>query len=144
MARNIIIPRTILNAVEEHAEDMYPEECCGFIFGATRTENVVVDEVHRVQNRKEENRARRFLITPEQFMRAEEFADSEEKELLGIYHSHPDHPAEPSRFDLEHALPGFVYLITNVDKGKSRRSRWWELASDRSSFSETQVAVVAT
>lgn len=144
MPRNIIIPRTILNAVEEHAEDMYPEECCGFIFGATRTENVVVDEVHRVQNRKEENRARRFLITPEQFMRAEEFADSEEKELLGIYHSHPDHPAEPSRFDLEHALPGFVYLITNVDKGKSRHSRWWELASDRSSFSETQVAVVAT
>ncbi|MCH7878415.1 MAG: M67 family metallopeptidase [candidate division Zixibacteria bacterium] len=144
MPRNIIIPRTVLNAVEEHAEDMYPEECCGFIFGKSRIESIVVDEVHRVQNHRDENRTRRFLITPEQFMRAEEFADSEEKKLLGVYHSHPDHPATPSRYDLDHALPDFVYLITSVEKGKAKICRWWELTSDRCFFSETEVAIVTT
>ena len=77
-------------------------------------------------------------------MCAEEFADSEEKELLGVYHSHPDHPATPSRYDLDYALPDFVYLIISVEKGKAKICRWWELTSDRCFFSETQLAIVTT
>ena len=144
MPGNIIISRTVLNAVKEHAQQVYPEECCGFIFGRRRIKDVVVDEVYAVQNHKSENRCRRFLITPEQYMHAEDFADSEGKELLGVYHSHPDHPAVPSRYDLDHALPGFVYLITSVEKGKAKVCRWWELTSDRSSFNESQVTVLKT
>lgn len=137
--QEIKINRALLRNAERHARSTYPEECCGFLFGkiTNGTSEVILTE--RVNNRKAENRQRRYLITPEQFMEAEEIADRTGYELIGVYHSHPDHSAIPSQFDLDHALPGFLYLITSVRRKTETDSRLWELLPDRGAFKELKI-----
>lgn len=139
MTQKIKVNRNLLREAERHARATYPEECCGFLFG--RRNNGVTDVIlaERVNNLKAENRQRRYLITPERFMEAEESADRTGNELIGVYHSHPDHPAIPSQFDLDHALPEFLYLITSVSGKTETDSRWWELSPDRGAFKEIKI-----
>jgi proteasome lid subunit RPN8/RPN11 len=74
---------------------------------------------------------------------AEETAEQDGLTILGIYHSHPDHPARPSAFDLERALPFYTYLITEVRSAAAVENRAWRLAEDRGSFEEESLTVVA-
>ena len=139
MTHKITINRDLLRNAERHARATYPEECCGFLFGKRNNGSSEVILTERVNNLKAENRQRRYLITPEQFMEAEGTADRTGYELIGVYHSHPDHPAIPSQFDLDHALPGFLYLITSVRRKTETDSRWWELLPDRGAFQELNI-----
>lgn len=130
----------ILDEIRAHGEATYPEECCGFLLGHPTEDTNVVVALHRAENQREENRERRFLITPADYLAASRRADDRGLEIVGFYHSHPDHPARPSQTDLEEAtFPGFTYVIVSVREGRSQEMTAWSLASDRSSFIEEPI-----
>jgi proteasome lid subunit RPN8/RPN11 len=89
-----------------------------------------------------ESRNRRYAIDPTEMMEAEEEAEDLGVDIVGIFHSHPDHPPRPSEFDLAWAMPWYSYIITSVSEGKAIESRSWRLADDRSSFVEEQLVEV--
>lgn len=120
----------------------YPEECCGVIVGRSDRDVKTVCDVFEIKNAKGENRERRFLITPDEYRRAENQARSQGLDILGFYHSHPDHPARPSQFDLEHALPVLSSIIVTVENGLSADVRSWVLRDDRSGYTEEVVEVL--
>ena len=76
----------------------------------------------------------RYLIAPEDLQSVETEIREADLEVLGFYHSHPDHPAAPSSFDAEHAWPWYSYLIVRVDRGRAVEATSWQLAGDRSAM----------
>lgn len=136
----IQLNHTALHKAKLHAMQTYPEECCGIILGTDINGARIVCDVLGMQNTKDDERTRRYLIGPDDYKRAEEFAAKECVQILGLYHSHPDHPAVPSQFDLDHALPWFSYLIVSVEKGVPCAARSWLLRHDRSGFDEETIA----
>ena len=132
-----------LEMVKLHASKSYPEECCGFLVGTAAGREKEVLELLEIENWSEENRNRRFMIRPDDYRDAESFAKKKGLDLLGLYHSHPDHPARPSQFDLEHALPWWSYLIISVEHGNPSNMASWLLDEDRSRFEEESVLVEA-
>jgi proteasome lid subunit RPN8/RPN11 len=129
--------------LRQDAAEAYPEEACGFLFGKTDANQVIIEEAIMVRNQAGENRERRFAIRPEDYRAAERYADQNGLNLVGIYHSHPDHPAEPSEHDRRQALPGLSYLIVSVRQGRPRELRSWTLNADRL-FDEEAFRAVAT
>ena len=117
-------------AIRRHGEETYPHECCGALVGSGNR----VDHAVALPNTTEEGPRRRFLVRPSDYRLAEARATELGGELLGFYHSHPDHPARPSQFDLDHAWPTFAYIIVAVASGASRQMTVWFLKEDRSSF----------
>ena len=109
------------------AEKSFPDECCGFVFGAEKEGVRQVEAVLVVDNAKEGDKRRRFRITPKDYLRAEAFAETGGLQLLGIYHSHPDHPPIPSEHDRVAAQPYFSYLILSVRAGRFEQLRSWIL-----------------
>ena len=136
------INHTALHKVKLHAMQTYPEECCGMMLGHETAATLQVCEVLELRNTKDEDRARRYLITPEDYKHAEEHATKEGLQVLGLYHSHPDHPAQPSQFDLDHALPWWSYVIVSVENGLPAAVRSWLLRDDHSAFDEETLAVL--
>ena len=95
-----------------------------------------------IENAREDaEQYHRFRIESEDLMRAEHAARAQGKDVLGCYHSHPDHPARPSDYDREHALPFYSYIITAVEQGKAALMTSWVLADDRSVFIEEKIGV---
>ena len=133
---------TSFHKMKVHAMVSYPEECCGFLFGISDRSMKTVCDILEMRNRKEEERTRRYLITADDYRLAEQRAAQAGVDLLGLYHSHPNQPAEPSQFDLDHALPAWSYIILSVDNAVATNVSSWILRDDRSSFSEEQVEVV--
>lgn len=130
------IPKELLDQIHEHGEQAYPEEGAGFLIGSDGR----VDSILPLKNaREDEARHNRFLITPEDYLNAELTADRLGLSLIGVFHSHPDHPNRPSEYDREWAQPFFSYIITTVNKGKAIESRSWRLLEDRSRFEEEQI-----
>lgn len=123
---------TLEVVLRHHAENAYPDECCGALIG--HGDRVI--EAFPLSNAQPENRKRRFLIGPDAYRRAEARADELSASLIGFYHSHPDHPAVPSSFDLEHAWPNLTYAIVSVRSGQPQELRFWRLRPDRSGFTE--------
>jgi len=122
-------------AIRAHGRETYPDECCGALIGGDGR----VALAHPLPNTTGEGPRRRFLVRPSDYREAEARASAAGQELLGFYHSHPDHPAEPSQYDLDHAWPTFSYVIVSVREGKDRELRSWRLAGDRSRFDEEAI-----
>ena len=118
--------------IRRHGEETYPHECCGALVG---TGNRVTSTV-ALPNTTEEGPRRRFMVRPSDYRVAEQKAGELGGELLGFYHSHPDRPARPSQYDLDHAWPTFAYIIVAVASGKSHDMTVWYLKEDRSAFDE--------
>lgn len=133
-----IDPQT-LQKMQQHAETAYPNECCGFFYGL-EGEVRQVRVARDVDNAKEGDQRRRFQIDPQDYRKAEEYAVDHELDLLGVYHSHPDHPAEPSEHDRKVAMPWFSYIIISVLDGNADTIRSWQL-NDHRKFEEEQVKV---
>jgi proteasome lid subunit RPN8/RPN11 len=130
------IPNNLLDQIHAHGEQAYPEEGAGFLIGSDGR----VDSILPLKNaREDEARHNRFLITPEDYLNAELTADRLGLSLIGVFHSHPDHPNRPSEYDREWAQPFFSYIITTVNEGKAIESRSWRLLEDRSRFEEEQI-----
>ncbi len=125
--------------IHDHARESYPEECSGVMVGMNAEGMKVVVDIWRAENIHEEERSRRFLIDPLEYMKFEEQAGERDIEILGIYHSHPDHPAEPSEYDRDHAWPGWSYVIASVGKKNVEDMRSWVLKDDRSGYNEEPI-----
>jgi proteasome lid subunit RPN8/RPN11 len=134
----IRIPEEHLRTLVADAEKSFPDECCGFVFGREDDGHRQVEAVLVVDNAKEGDKRRRFEITPKDYLRAEHFADAGGLQLLGIYHSHPDHPAIPSEHDRIAAQPFFSYLILSVKAGRFDHIRSWVLNEARQ-FEEEKI-----
>ena len=133
-----------VGAVKAHGELAYPEECCGMLLGRYEDGAYSIKEVLAIENVQEGNRQRRFRISPAQYLAAERAAAERELTLLGFYHSHPDHPAIPSSFDTEHALPWFTYVIVRVTKRRAEEMTAWVLSPTRERFEQETIAVNGT
>ena len=125
--------------IHEHALEAYPHECAGAIVGMDTGGMKVVVDVWRAENTHEGERERRFLIEPLKIKEFEERALERDLDVLGFYHSHPDHPAEPSDYDREHAWPGWSYVIASVGKENVEDVRSWVLRPDRSGYDEEEI-----
>lgn len=137
----IVLEREQEDAIRRHGEAEYPQECCGLLIGRMEADNrKTVAEVYPVSNAREaEARHNRSLILPGEYVRGERYARGRGLEVVGNYHSHPDHPAEPSQFDLDHAWPTWSYIIVSVGGGRARDLRSWEMRADRSRFDEEEI-----
>lgn len=126
----IALQAGINDAIRAHGVETYPNECCGALIGR----DGVVSHTYALPNTTEEGPRRRFLVRPGDYRAAEKRASELGGELLGFYHSHPDHPARPSQYDLDHAWPFFSYIIVSVQAGVSQDMTSWRLKDDRSAF----------
>ena len=122
-----------------HLEAGYPDEACGILLGRAHAAGAVVDEVILVANAREESRHNRYVIPPSEVLAAQKRARALGGDIVGYFHSHPDHPAQPSEFDREHAWPGSSYLIVAVRQGQAEDVRSWRLSDDRERFFEETV-----
>jgi len=124
------------DAIRRHGESDYPHECCGLLIGCFDADGrKSVLETYPITNSREEAAKRnRFLIAPDELMRGEKYARSIRRDVVGFYHSHPDHPAVPSQFDLDHAWPVYSYIIVSVYSGRAQELLSYELRADRSRF----------
>jgi len=118
--------------IRRHGEETYPHECCGALVGANGHTTATV----ALPNTTEEGPRRRFMVRPSDYRLAEQRAQELGGDLLGFYHSHPDHPARPSQYDLDHAWPTFAYIIVSVMSGRAAEMTVWFLKEDRSIFDE--------
>ena len=132
MTRRLLIAPEVEVVIRRHGETTYPHECCGALVGRDDHATAAVE----LPNTTEEGPRRRFLVRPADYRMAEQRAAELGVELLGFYHSHPDHPARPSQFDLDHAWPTFAYIIVAVAAGAAGDMTVWYLKDDRSSFEE--------
>ena len=121
--------------MEFHASSSYPNECCGVIVGK---EDEAMD-IWGFNNDSDGPKEKRYLIGPEQILEAERRSSERGLLILGIYHSHPDVPAEPSKFDLDHAWPWYRYVILSVKNRKIDQIRAWILDENRSSFNSEEI-----
>lgn len=128
-----------LEAIHRHATATYPEECCGFLIGRADGSATIVERVSPAGNERRESRHNRFLIHPETVLAANKEARALGLDVVGYYHSHPDHPAQPSEFDREHAWPGLSYAIVSVRGGQVTETRSWRLTDDRERFEEEEI-----
>jgi len=133
----------LLEEIRRHGARAYPNECCGALLGiVTDSEEKQVQALLPLDNRRQGEAARtRFLVTADDFRWAEKQASEQGLEILGFYHSHPDHPARPSEFDREHALPWYSYVVVRVARlgggpagGVAQETTSWVLSDDRSQF----------
>lgn len=132
----LVITSDDLQAIGRHGEATYPEECCGFLLGRAAGETTTVERLLPVDNERQDSRHNRYVIHPETVLAAHKEARAAGADVVGYYHSHPDHPSRPSDFDREHAWPGLSYLIVSVQKGRAADARSWRLADDRERFDE--------
>ncbi|MEE9216071.1 MAG: M67 family metallopeptidase [Anaerolineales bacterium] len=133
----LTIPIQIMDEIHVHGEKLYPEEGAGLILGSNEGEDREARRVLPMPNYFETNeRGHRYKLDPQEILQAEELAEQLGLEVIGVFHSHPDHPPAPSQYDLEWAVPWFVYLITNVDRGVASESRVWRMMEDHSRMVE--------
>jgi proteasome lid subunit RPN8/RPN11 len=142
----IALAANVEKQIREAGERAWPNECCGFVLGALEGGEKRADTILPVENTWEAGEQyHRFVISPEDFMGAETKARREKKDILGIYHSHPDHPARPSDYDKEQALPVYSYLIVSVQGGtagpRATELTSWELTDNRNQFLEEKITL---
>lgn len=132
----------LLTAIHQHGENAYPEEGAGLLLGIVEGESKRVTHILPLENHREASaRHNRYLLSAQDYLHGEQEAARLGLEVLGVFHSHPDHPNQPSAFDREWAMPWFSYLITSIEKGKAAGSRSWQLLEDRSGFDEETLRV---
>jgi proteasome lid subunit RPN8/RPN11 len=147
-----------MEAIRRHAAQDYPFECCGVMLGKGDGVGKAVSEIVPLTNlRRDPARARewvplddptresgrnRFFIDPLDQLRVEKDARARGLDVLGYYHSHPDHPARPSSYDREHAWPRYSYVIVSVERGIAEDLTCWIVAGEGGSLSPEQIEVV--
>ena len=128
-------------AIRQHGEADYPHEACGLMGGKVEGERTVIVRLVPLANQRTDSARNRYLIDPDAFRLAQADLDHDGLEIVGIYHSHPDHLPEPSAFDREHAWPRLSYAIVAVTAGRAGDMRSWRLSDDRTAFSEEPITL---
>lgn len=138
----INIPSDLLEQIQAHGENAYPFEGAGLMLGQEEEDKRSVESLLFLENaREEKNQHNRYLITAEDMLQGEREAARQKLSILGIFHSHPDHPSQPSDYDREFAIPWYSYLITSVNNAKAGGSQSWRLEDNRDSFSEESIEI---
>ena len=136
------LTKALQSEIFAQMEASFPNEGGGFLLGKIQGADTQIVSVLGVENVFEsEEQYHRYAMTPQNWAKMEDEADERGLALVGYYHSHPNHPAIPSIFDRDHALPNFLYIITSVMDGKAAEQRVWLLKEDRSQFNETDLLV---
>jgi proteasome lid subunit RPN8/RPN11 len=130
-----------LDAIRAHGRETYPEECCGVLLGTATDGAARVSRLERMANMRSEERRRRYSIDPLEYARIERQADETGMQVLGFYHSHPDHPAVPSEYDREHGFPFFHYVLVAVRAGVPGEVASYILTDDRRAFDREELLV---
>jgi proteasome lid subunit RPN8/RPN11 len=149
------ISAELAEKIREHGIDTYPYECCGALLGRDQTpadSDVLNDKGNRIAreilslfpliNRRDDSPRNRFSVTADDVREAEKAASAQGFEVIGWYHSHPDHPARPSDFDRDHAWPWYSYIIVSVHNAVPQDMTSWRLKDDRSGFLEEKISPV--
>jgi proteasome lid subunit RPN8/RPN11 len=131
----IVLPEDLRRQIERHGADAYPDECCGALLGRVDAGGAArVERVERLANARTDERRRRYRIDPADYLRVERLGAADGLELVGFYHSHPDHPGVPSEYDRERALPFFHYLVLAVEAARPADLGAFVLSEDRATF----------
>ncbi|HUC55482.1 MAG TPA: M67 family metallopeptidase [Candidatus Cybelea sp.] len=140
--------------IRSHGAETYPHECCGALLG--RDSNAILEGDRRedalsasreilglfpLVNRRDDSPRNRFSVTAEDVLTAEKAAREQGLEVVGWYHSHPDHPARPSEYDRDHAWPWYSYIIVSVQNGAPQDMTSWRLNDDRAEFSPEGIEI---
>lgn len=139
MQSQITIESRPLNTILTDAQNTFPNECCGFMYGIETEDDRIITEAIPVINNKEGDQRRRFEISPFDYLKAERYAAENNLLLLGVYHSHPNHPAIASIHDLAKAMPYFSYVIVSVMEGEIDDVKSWKLKDTERKFEEELV-----
>jgi proteasome lid subunit RPN8/RPN11 len=134
------IEQTPLDEMVKDAVRTFPDECCGFLFGNEEKNIRTVVKIQVVDNAKEGDKRRRFIISAKDYLKAEQFADENNLQLIGVYHSHPNHPAIPSEHDRVAAQPYFSYIILSVINNEFDHIRSWRL-NEKQQFEEEKILI---
>ncbi len=134
----LTLPPSIVEQMRSHAREAYPNECCGAILGRDRGATLAI----RLANTTDGEPRRRYLIRPDEYLRVERQARERGEQVLGIYHSHPDHPARPSQYDLQYAWPNIDYVIMAVTDRNVEAITAWRLAESQSQFEEEDILIL--
>ena len=137
---NLTINTIVFDTMKVQAEAAYPLECVGFLFGAENGNERHLMLARPVVNSMEGDQRRRFLVDPKDYLAAEKYSVTNNIGLLGIYHSHPDHPARPSEHDLKQAVPYFSYIILAIKEGELAQYTSWQL-NDHGQFEEESIEI---
>ncbi len=146
----LYLSEELADRIRARGAESYPHECCGALLGADRETRREVLGLFPLVNRRDDSPRNRFSITPEDFRAAEAAAAERGLEVVGWYHSHPDHPPLPSEYDREHAWPWYSYVIVSVigreprfHRGEPKQMASWRLADDRMRFQPEEIEVGA-
>jgi proteasome lid subunit RPN8/RPN11 len=131
---SLMISRELIESIREHGKRAYPNECCGVLLGRIENSRKSVVKLRPMENAREDSPQNRYLISSRDLLEAEKAARALGLDIVGVYHSHPDHPARPSEFDREHAFPWYSYIIVSVRGGEPLDLTSWTLRDDRSAF----------
>jgi len=138
----LYLPEDIYKQVTGNLIAAYPNEGAGFLIGKVRDEQRDVYMILALHNESETNEARnRYKIKANAYVEAESTAEKHDLDLIGVFHSHPDHPAKPSEYDREFALPWWSYLIVSVYKNKVDHATSWVLSDNRDHFIEESLNI---
>jgi proteasome lid subunit RPN8/RPN11 len=138
--------------IRAHGAETYPHECCGALLGrdsSTVLENdrrtgIPAREIRQLfplVNRRDDSPRNRFSVSAQDVLEAEKAAREQGLEVVGWYHSHPDHPARPSEYDRDHAWPWYSYIIVSVQNGAPQDMTSWRLNDDRAEFSPEGIEI---
>ena len=135
------IPKAVLNEIHAHMEETYPHECCGLIVGRGDSQVRVAETSRRCGNLNTERAVDRYELDPKDMLAVQHEFDGGPFDIIGIYHSHPDHPSQPSQFDTDHAWPGWSYMIASVNKGTVGSVQSWALNESEHRFDEERMEI---
>lgn len=143
------IPAEVAQKIRKHGVETYPHECCGALLGREHSAESdanggdgawrEVSALFPLVNRRDDSPRNRFSVAAEDVRDAEKSARGQGLDVIGWYHSHPDHPARPSEYDRDHAWPWYSYVIVSVHAGEPKDMTSWRLRDDRSDFAEEKI-----
>jgi proteasome lid subunit RPN8/RPN11 len=139
----LALAASLAEEIRAHGQRAYPHECCGAILGRESGGLREAASLLPLANRREDSPSNRFSLTAEDVLGAEQAARERNLEVIGWYHSHPNHPARPSEYDREHAWPWYSYVIASIVNGVAVEMTSWRLADDRTAFSPEEIQIRA-
>ena len=134
------IGKELAEKIRAHGAETYPHECCGALLGRDNAPREILG-LFPLVNRRDDSPRNRFSVTAEDVLDAEKAAREKGIDVVGWYHSHPDHPARPSQYDRDHAWPWYSYIIVCVAEGKPQDMTSWRLNDDRAEFSPEEIDI---
>ena len=134
------ISKELAERIRAHGAETYPHECCGALLGRDNEPREILG-LFPLINRRDDSPRNRFSVTAQDVLDAENSARQQGLDVVGWYHSHPDHPARPSEYDRDHAWPWYSYIIVSVAQGHPQDMTSWRLNDDRQQFSPEGIQI---